>query len=250
MRARWAALALLTTLGACSGTTPFASSSGGEAVVFAAASLTEAFADLSRAFEDRHAGSSVLLSLAGSQQLARQILDGAPADLFASADRRQVDLVLEAGRVEGEPTIFARNRLVIVVERGNPLGIRELSDLARPGSVVVMAAEQVPAGRYARQALARARVVLEPRSVEADVRAVLAKVALGEADAGIVYASDVVGAGDRVEAVAIPAEHSPVAEYWIARLDGPGPQAARDFLALALSPDGREILARHGFLSP
>lgn len=243
MRAWWVGLALLlATANACTG-----AARDEEILIFAAASLTDAFTDLARAFEEE-SGTPVLLNLAGSQQLARQIVEGAPADLFASADRRQIDPVREAGRLAGEPVPFARNRMVIAVERGNPLGITGLADLARPGLVVVMAADQVPAGAYARQALERAGVTLEPSSVEADVRAVLGKVVLGEADAGIVYASDV--RADTVESVPIPPEHDPAPEHWIALLDGRRPGAAEDFLAFLLSPDGRRILESHGFQAP
>ncbi|MDQ3974378.1 MAG: molybdate ABC transporter substrate-binding protein, partial [Actinomycetota bacterium] len=156
--------------------------------------------------------------------------------------------VAEAGLVAGRPRPFADNRLVIAVEPGNPLGIRGLADLADPQVTVVLAAEEVPAGAYARQALAAAGVRATPSSLETDVRAVLGRVALGEADAGIVYVSDVVAARGRVEAVAIPPEHNVVVSYPIAVLaPAPNPDGAQAFVDFVLSPAGQAVLARFGF---
>lgn len=223
----------------------------GEVTVFAAASLSDAFTEIGRRFEATHPDVAVTFNFAGSHQLATQILEGAPAGVFASADPTQMDVVAEAWLVAGRPAVFARNRLQIVVEPGNPKQVVTLRDLRRDGVSVVLAAEQVPAGRYARDALERAEVALSPVSLETDVRAVLAKVALGEADAGIVYASDVATAGDRVDGVEIPDAQNVVATYPIAALAGaPNPDAARAFVAAVRSDAGRAALERAGFAPP
>ena len=171
--------------------------------VYAAASLTEAFQELGRSLEQAHPGLTVRFNFAGSQQLALQIEQGAPADVFASADQRWMSYVVEKGQVEGEPVVFARNRLVAIVPRTNPARIGGLQDLARKGTKIVLAAEVVPVGKYSRDALARLagaegypkdydrRVLANVVSQEENVKSVVAKVQLGEADAGIVYQSDV-----------------------------------------------------------
>ena len=221
-----------------------------ELTVFAAASLTDAFEELGRRFEDTHAGVAVTFSFAGSQRLATQIVEGAPADVFASADRRQMDTVVEAGHVRGEPAVFAANELAIAVEPGNPAGVERLADLADPELDVVLGADEVPAGRYARRALDRAGVELSPVSLETDVRAVLSKVALGEADAGIVYTSDLAGRDD-VTGVAVPPEVDVSASYPIAVVSSTAlPELARAFVDHVLSPGGQAVLRDHGFRSP
>ena len=240
--------------GACGGGDPGggADAPGRDGVtVFAAASLTGAFRELAAAFERRHPGRPVTLNLAGSQVLAGQILQGAPADVFASADSVQMRRVARAGLVEGSPRIFAVNELVIAVSAGNPLEIRGPADLARDGVVTVLAAPGVPAGRYARRALDAAGVDPRPASLETDVKQVLAKVALGEADAGVVYRTDVLAAGDRVEAVPLAAGREVAPRYLAAHLrDAPRPDAAGAFVDFLLSPAGREVLAAHGFGAP
>ncbi|HEY8338257.1 MAG TPA: molybdate ABC transporter substrate-binding protein [Egibacteraceae bacterium] len=223
----------------------------GEVVVFAAASLTDALEAIAADLEAATPGLDVVFSFAGSQQLAAQIAEGAPADVFASADETQMDVVADAGLVAGEPRTFARNSLAIAVEPGNPLGIRGLADLARADVTLVLADEDVPAGRYAAAALEAAGVTVAPASLEVDVRAVLSKVALGEADAGIVYRSDIVAAGGDVDEVAIPPDDNVVASYPIALVDGsPNPAGGALFLAAVASDAGREVLAEHGFTAP
>lgn len=225
--------------------------SGPAVTVFAAASLSGAFRDVAARFERRHPGARVTLNLAGSQLLAGQILQGAPADVFASADTLQMRRVGGSGLLAGEPAVFATNELVLAVEPGNPLRVRELADLARDDVVAVLAAPQVPAGRYARRALRAAGVGARPASLETDVKQVLAKVVLGEADAGVVYRTDVRAAGERVEAVPLPTAHQVPALYTVATvLDAPHPGAARAFADFLLSPAGREVLADHGFGPP
>jgi molybdate transport system substrate-binding protein len=216
--------------------------------VLAAASLTDAFTAIGEAFEEAHPGTTVRFSFAGSQQLATQALEGAPADVLASADGEQMQRVVDGGAVAEEPTIFTGNRLAIAVEPGNPRDVRSVADLADPSLAVVLAAEAVPAGQYARQLLEARGVTVAPVSLEADVRSALAKVSLGEADAAIVYASDVVAAGDEVAGVTIPDGDNVVARYPVAVLaDAPSADGARDFVAFAQSTAGQDLLAAHGF---
>ncbi|MGH3666142.1 MAG: molybdate ABC transporter substrate-binding protein [Egibacteraceae bacterium] len=255
-----AACLLVAVLTACAGgaaehrTTAVATGGGvaGELTVFAAASLTDAFDEMAAAFGDANPGvTDVTLNYAGSQQLAAQIANGAPADVFASASGGHMDAVAAQGLLQGEPHSFAGNLLQIAVEPGNPLGIRGLVDLGKPDYKVVLAAEEVPAGRYARQALARAGLQVQPVSLETDVRAVLSKVSLGEADAGIVYVSDVTGAGDAVEGVRIPDRQNVRATYPVAALTrAPNPDAARAFVDFVRSAEGVGILVDHGFTRP
>lgn len=223
----------------------------GEVVVMAAASLTDAFEDLADGFEAAHPATRVVLTFAGSQTLATQILQGAPADVLATADPGPMRAVAAEGLLADDPQVLTTTVLAIAVEAGNPLGVRSLSDLADPDLVLVLAAPDVPAGRLAAQALDAAGVSATPASLEVDVRAALAKVELGEADAAIVYASDLVTAGDTVEGVAIPDEHNVVAEYPIATLaDAPNPAAAASFVDHALADVGQAVLAEHGFTGP
>lgn len=224
----------------------------GEVTVFAAASLTDAFTELGTTFQRAHPGTTVTFNFAGSQQLATQITTGgAPADVFASANQTQMDEVADAGLLAGDPVVFARNRLEVVVEPGNPADVTTLADLGRDDVTVVLAADEVPAGQYAREALDAAGVAVRPVSLETDVRAVLTKVSLGEVDAGIVYTSDVAAADGRVEGVTIPDEDNLIADYPIAVMQGaPNARAARAFLAMVRSHAGRETLDAHGFLTP
>lgn len=252
------ALAVLAACGPADAASERAGGSGrassdatGEVTVFAAASLSEAFTDIGHTVEATYPALTVTFNFAGSQQLATQIAEGAPADVFASADRSQMDRISDAGGIGDDPPVFARNRLEIVVETNNPRGIAALRDLAREDVTVVLAAEQVPAGRYARTMLDRVGVRLTPVSLETDVRAVLTKVALGEADAGIVYRSDVRAADDRVDGVPIADSHNVIATYPIAVLgSAPNPVGARLFADAVRSDAGRAALERHGFAAP
>ncbi len=244
MRLAAAAVALALVAG-CGGGDPH-----GTVTVFAAASLREAFEQIAVDVEDAQPGLDVQFNFAGSQQLARQIVEGAPADVFASADVPQMNVAVGAGRV-AEPVTFVHNRLAIVTEAGNPADIGSLADLADPQLKVVLAAEDVPAGRYARDVLDNAGVVVNPVSLEVDVRAVLSKVALGEADAGIVYATDVTNAADGVEQVDIPDDQNIVATYPIAVVDeAPNPSGAAEFVDAVRSDEGRAVLENHGFGVP
>ncbi len=219
--------------------------------VFAAASLTDAFRALARGFEQTEPHLHVELDVAGSPALVRQILEGAPGDVFAAADEVSMDAVREHGRVLGEPVVFARNSLTIAVEQANPRRITGLADLLRPDVTVALCAPTVPAGRYAREALRRAGLAVPEASQEIDVRAALTKVELGEADAAVVYVTDVRARADRVAAVPIAAEQNVVARYPIARLtEANNAAGAARFTAYVLSADGQRALAASGFLPP
>jgi molybdate transport system substrate-binding protein len=230
-----------------------------ELVVFAAASLKEVFEGLARTFEQARPGTEVRLNLAGSQELRTQIEQGARADVFASADLGHM-ATLEKQRLVEPPAVFARNEPVIVVPRGNPAGIRALADLPRTKRLVV-GAPQVPIGAYtvaifdaaARKYGPDLRAKLDASVVsrELNVRQVLAKVALGEADAGIVYRTDAATAKDKVEVIAVPADLNTLAEYPIAVVKAaPRPALARAWVDLVLSPGGQRRLATAGFLAP
>jgi molybdate transport system substrate-binding protein len=228
--------------------------------VFAAASLREAFADIGRSLEKRE-GVTVRFNFGGSDQLATQIVLGAPADVFASADERQMAGLERRGEVAGAPFPFARNRLAVVVPSSNPAGILSIRDLAKRGVRIAIGTRTVPVGRYAREALramsadpsfprdfAR-RVLANVMSEETDVKAVATKVALGEADAGVVYATDVAPLGTKLRSFPIPGRYARQPTYVIAIVKGASDrQAARRFIAYVTSMQGRAVLSGHGFL--
>lgn len=214
--------------------------------VFAAASLQPVFDQIGKTLRSSNT-LDITYSYAGTQTLTSQLQQGAQADVFASADSAHMSTLQTAGLIAGTPRIFARNRLEIAVERGNPKNIHGLADLARPGLVVVLADPSVPAGKYAQQALAKAGVTVHPASLETQVTGVLSKVALGEADAGIVYVSDIVTSG-KVDGVAIPDDQNVIAEYPIATLSGAKHKGAADlFIRYVLSSDGQTTLVAAGF---
>ncbi len=229
--------------------------------IFAAASLTDAFSAIGTAFMDDYPGTTIVFNFAGSNQLATQIGEGAPADLFASADERQMAAAIASGRISsGTPRIFAYNRLVVVAPADNPAELSALADLATPGIKLVFAAAEVPVGQYTLNFLAQATaadtlgsgygaaVMDNVVSYEANVRAVLTKVTLGEADAGVVYRSDV-GDTDLVQ-IEIPDRFNTVVSYPIAPLtDTANPAVARRFVEYLLAPAGQQLLARHGFVT-
>jgi len=221
--------------------------SPGEIKVFAAASLTAAFNELGPKYTAAE-GTKVTFNFAGSQALATQIQQAAPADVFASADTANMDKVKD---LVNTPQNFASNLLAIVVEKGNPKDVKGLEDLANPDLKVVLAAEEVPAGKYAKQVLDQAGVSVTPVSQEDNVKAVVTKVSLGEADAGIVYVTDVTSGGDRVEGVDIPEDQNVVATYPIATVKASKAQdKAQAFMDLVLSAEGQQVLKEYGFLPP
>lgn len=218
--------------------------------VLAAASLTESFTDLEKAFETTHPGVDVTLSFAGSSALAQQITNGAPADVFASADQANMDKVTRAGLAAG-PTVFATNRLTIAVAPGNPKRITGLADLGGAGVTLVVCAPQVPCGVAAGKAAAAADVTLKPASEEQDVKAVLTKVTAGEADAGLVYVTDVAASRGRVDRVDFRDAGDAVNSYPIVALTGAAQaDLAREFVAFVLGDVGKTELAEAGFGAP
>jgi len=241
-----AVLAALLTLAACGSAAAESPPSGPELRVFAAASLIGTFTAIGDAYRRDHPDAKITFSFAGSQELVAQLQQGAPADVIATADEATMERVVDLVR---EPVVFASNSLQIAVAPGNPRGIVSLADLADDDLVVVLAAPEVPAGRYAAEALAAADVSVAPASLEDSVKAVVTKVSLGEADAGIVYVTDVIAAGARVDGIVIPARDNVEATYPIAVVEGgERTAAARGFVDLVLSPEGRRILRDAGFV--
>jgi len=250
-----AATVILATAAGCGSNTPATTTSApvesGTVAVSAAASLTAGFQELGHAFETAHRGVKVEFNFAGSSTLVTQITNGSPTDIFASADQANMDKAAQAGVLDGTQQVFAKNRLAIVVPAGNPKAITGLADLARPGLVVSICAPDVPAGKYARQAFGKANVAVPSGSQELDVKAVVSRVKLGQADAGIVYTTDVKDGGPQVAAVSIPDDQNVIAIYPISLVKkGPNPAMATLFLTYLLSPPGQAILAAHGFLAP
>jgi molybdate transport system substrate-binding protein len=217
--------------------------------VFAASSLTASFTDIAAAFEQLNPKASVTLNFAGSSTLVTQIRNGAPADVFASADAANMDRLSAAKLLEGAPSIFTKNRPMIVVPRGNPLRIKTLADLGRPEVFVALGAPGVPVGDYARQILAKAGVEVKPKTLEANVSAIVNKAALREIDAGIVYVTDVAIDDYRVDGVAIPDDQNVIATYPIAALSNSTSKVtAAGFVAFVQTPAAQAILAKYKFL--
>lgn len=243
-------LALLLAA-ACAGAPAANSRPETELLVSAAASLTEAFQEIELAYESAYPGVEVVLNLGASSALREQILEGAPADVYASANQPNMQQLVEAGEVAGDPRTFARNRLQIAVPAGNPAGITGLADFSHEELLLGLCAEGVPCGDFARQALAAAGVTPALDTDEPDVRALLTKIALGELDAGIVYVTDVASTRGAVQGIDIPEAYNVVAEYPIAVLaNAPHPRNAAAFVEFVLSAEGRAILAAHGFAAP
>ena len=244
-RSRLAALALwIATLTACGRGVE------GKLLVSAAASLTDAFAEIEVEFEAANPDVDVELNLGSSSSLREQIIEGAPADVFASANTSNMDRVVEAGEAEGGD-IFVTNLLQIAVPAGNPAGIVGLEDFANVDLLIGLCAEDVPCGDFARQALENAGITPAIDTNEPDVRALLTKIEAGEIDAGITYVTDVLSTDGAVEGVAIPEEFNVVAEYPIAALtNAPNPEAAVAFVDFVLSDEGQAILVRYGFETP
>jgi molybdate transport system substrate-binding protein len=223
----------------------------GQVTVFAGSSLTDAFGKIGDELMKANPGARFIFDFGSSSTLATQITNGAPADVFASADEANMQKVVDSGLAIGRPRTFATNELQIAVAPGNPKKVAGIGDLARPDLVLVLAAPTVPAGRYALEALAKAQVAAKPLSQEVDVRAVLNRVSLGEADAGIVYVTDVRSAAGRVTGVEIPPQFQVVARYPIAVVkDSKNTPLADRFIEYLISPAGQDILAGFGFSKP
>lgn len=223
----------------------------GRIAVFAASSLTDAFADIADAFLDVHPSADVVLNVGGSSRLAAQIAEGAPADVYAAADSDSMAALVGAGDAADTPVTLATNTSQIIVASGNPLGLAGLDDLADPELVVVVCAVQVPCGSYAAQILDNAGVDLTPDSYEQNVKAVATKVTSGEADAGIVYVTDVGAAGDAADGVVIPPDVNVTASYPMVVTDGAAnPVGGRAFVDFVLGEVGQDILEQYGFGPP
>jgi molybdate transport system substrate-binding protein len=234
----------------------------GDITVFAAASLTDAFTEIGEAFQDANPDANLTFNFGGSQDLRTQLEQGASADSFASADAKQMDMAVASGVAASESTIFAHNRLVVIVPKSNEAEIKALQDLATPGVKIVLANPDVPVGNYSRQFLEKAsqdptvgatygdNVLANVVSEESNVRQVAAKVQLGEADAGIVYSSDVTAElAEHVTKIDIPDELNQIAAYPIAlTADAANASAAQAFIDFVLSVEGQDILVAHGFL--
>ena len=241
-----AALSAVVLAGSLTGCS--AEEAPGTVTVFAAASLTAAFTELADDFEAAHPGTVVELSFAGSSDLATQIENGAPADVLATADTATMQRVREAGLTAADPVPFATNVLEIAVPPGNPAGVRSLADLARVGVATVVCAPQVPCGAAALAAEEAAGVAIDPVSEESSVTDVLGKVRSGEADAGLVYVTDVRAAGDAVLGIPFPEARQAVTTYPIAPLTDS--EAAARFTAFVTGDEGRAVLEAAGFGAP
>ncbi len=242
-----AVLGLVLPLAACGGSDEDPTT----LTVYAAASLTSTFEQLGKEFEAEHDGVDVQLSFGGSSDLVTQIQEGADADVFASADTANMDKLSGADLADGDPQDFATNTLEIAVPPGNPAGITGLQDLAKAGVNLVVCAPEVPCGAAAQGVADAAGVTLSPVSEEQSVTDVLAKVTSGEADAGLVYRTDVLGAGDAVEGIEFPEATSVVNTYPIVVVKGSGePDLAREFVELVLGDTGRKVLSDAGFGHP
>ncbi|MFF2963953.1 molybdate ABC transporter substrate-binding protein [Streptomyces sp. NPDC057963] len=223
----------------------------GTVTVFAAASLKESFTTLGKEFEKQHPGTKVTFSFGGSDSLAASITGGAPADVFAAASPKTMKIVTDAGDASGTPATFVRNQLEIATLPGNPDKISSLKDLTGSRLKVVLCAKEVPCGAAAQKALDASSLKLTPVSYEQDVKSALTKVELKEADAAVVYKTDVRAAGDKVEGVEFPESADAVNDYPITLLkDAPNADASKAFIALVQSAEGQKVLTGAGFLKP
>lgn len=252
---KFAALAgsffLAGTLAACSDSGKDAAAEDKTLIVFAAASLKPTFTQLAEDFEDEHDNVDVKLSFGGSSDLAAQINEGAPADVFASADERTMALVTDAGGASGTPKIFVANTLQIATPPDNPAQIKTIEDLSDPDTKVVLCAPQVPCGAASTKLLDLVSVKVKPVSEELSVTDVLGKVSSGEADAGLVYVTDVVSAGDSVRGIVIPEASKVVNSNPIVALkEASDPELAQAFVDLIHSDDAREVFEEAGFGAP
>jgi molybdate transport system substrate-binding protein len=241
------------TLSACSASPADGgrATSGGTLTVYAAASLTSTFERIAEDFETTHDGVSVELSFAGSSDLVAQIQQGAPADVFASADTTNMDKLAADGLLAGTPADFAANSLMIAVPPGNPAGVASLADLAGDGLNLVVCAPEVPCGAATERVEQAAGLSFSPVSEEQSVTDVLNKVITGEADAGLVYVTDVRAAGDRVEGIRFPESDDAANVYPLSALEGSAqPELAQEFVDAVLAPAGQVVLSDAGFAAP
>jgi molybdate transport system substrate-binding protein len=248
-----AALAAVTLITGCgSGEKPSPeNTSGGRLMVFAAASLKGTFTEIGRQFTTENPSASVDFNFAGSSDLVTQLTQGAPADVFASADTKNMDKAAAAGLLAGDPVNFAANTLTIAVAPGNPKQISSFKDLTKPGTAVVVCAPQVPCGSATQKVEKATGVTLAPVSEESSVTDVLNKVTTGQADAGVVYVTDAIGVGNKVTAVPFPESSGAVNTYPIAALKQSANAAlAKSFVDYVTSEAGQKVLSQAGFAKP
>jgi molybdate transport system substrate-binding protein len=239
--------------GTATSTAPSTAQSGasGDVVVFAASSLTEAFTEIGSGFQTEYPDATVTFSFAGSGDLVTQITEGAPADVFASADESNMTKLTDAAANATDPVVIAQNTFEIITEAGNPQNVTGLADMANPDLLVVLCADTVPCGKGAAKVLENAGITLTPVSLEEKVKGVVTKVTTGEADAGIVFVTDVNAAGADATGVEIPADVNVISKYPIVvTKDAPNPEAAQAFVDFVASEQGQKILASYGFLAP
>lgn len=251
MRRFWPVLIVAAVAAGCSDDDASGSAraaGGAELTVFAAASLTDAFSEMGEAFEAEHAGVQVRFSFGGSSTVREQVMEGAPADVVATASPGPMDDLHDAGVVD-RPQVLATNRLQLAVPAGNPAGVSGLDDLARGELLIGVCDPDVPCGALAVDVLDAAGVVADPDTEEPDVRALLTKIGAGELDAGLVYATDVLASPDDVDGIDLPDAVPSTTEYPIAATRD-APEAAHDFLAFAVGDAGQRILRAHGFGAP
>jgi molybdate transport system substrate-binding protein len=223
----------------------------GTVTVFAAASLKDSFTTLGKQFQKEHPGTTVTFNFGGSDSLAASITGGAPADVFAAASPMTMKTVTDKGDAAGTPTTFVRNQLEIATLPGNPHKVSTLKDLTKPGLKVVLCGKTVPCGAAAQKALTASHLKLTPVSYEQDVTSALTKVELKEADAAVVYKTDVKTAGGKVEGVEFPESTKAINAYPIVQLKAaPNAAAAKAFIALVRSAEGQKVLDQAGFLKP
>jgi molybdate transport system substrate-binding protein len=255
---RIAAAALLLVVSGCGssdeGSSPSSTSStdgGGKLIVFAAASLKKSFTEIGENFKTDNPGTEIEFSFAGSSDLVTQLTQGAPADVFASADTKNMDKAAQAELLAGDPVNFASNTLTIVAAPGNPKKIASFRDLTQPGLSVVVCAPQVPCGSATEKVEQATGVQLNPVSEESQVTDVLNKVTTGQADAGVVYVTDAQGAGDKVTAVPFPESADAVNTYPIAVLEqSKNPELAQKFVDAVNDEAGQKVLNAAGFAKP
>ncbi len=251
MRRALVALAALAVLIAAVQPASAQQKPSGEITVFAAASLTESFDAMAKQFEKKYPDVSVRFNYDASSNLATQINQGAPAYVFASADEDNLQKTIDAGTITAPPVVFAKNRLEIAVEKGNPKRIKSLADLQKSGLVVVLCADQVPCGKYAAESFSKAGVNITPASKEENAKATLSKVSIGEADASIVYVTDVKAAKGTTSGVRIADDVNVIATYPMAvAKQSQNATAAKAWVKFVLSKDGQKTLRRFGFLPP
>lgn len=256
-----AALSIAALVAGCSSTqtdsttssaaAPTSTAITGDVTVFAAASLKSTFTELGTQFEKDNPGTKVTFNFAGSSDLVAQLTQGAPGDVFASADTKNMTKAIDADLVTGDPVNFATNTLTIVTPPGNPKGIKTFADLTKPGNQVVVCAPQVPCGSATETVEKATGVTLSPVSEESAVTDVLGKITSGQADAGLVYVTDAKGAGDKVTAIPFAESTGAVNTYPISVLkESTNPAAAQKFVELVTSPQGQNVLAAAGFAGP